>query len=64
MGGQLQLREYEIKGSGFLGECLVLVAKVSLSVILSRQKCPSHCYILEGNSGGRIIVETDLRFVS
>lgn len=35
-----------------------------LSVILFRQGCPPNSYILEENSGGRIMVETALGFVS
>lgn len=39
-------------------------AEFELSVILFRQGCPSNSYILEENSGGRIMVERALRFVS
>ena len=39
-------------------------AEFELSVILFRQKCPSNSYILEGNSGGRSMVEIDLGFAT
>lgn len=36
--------------------------ELKLSIILFRQECLLNSYMLEGNSGRRIIVETDLGF--
>lgn len=56
------MRDKRIRFLG--GICLALVDTFSLSVVLSRQKCPSNSYILKGNSGGKIMVETGLGFVN